>query len=319
MAKTTGTYTDLNNALTKVRDWASTNGWTILSFIDDATKNFGDTFTGKRLHISKSLGGTTRYFNFRSCSNQNVVTGGYDNVTGICLNGSTGYDGGLGWQSQPGGTKIDYSSTTAQAGCIDKMKASGGAYWFYAQGNSLTCVFETSVALGDKRMFTIGIVDDYTFYAASGGNDGTIPTPQPDYDTRSGYLARTRALTKTGAWAMWDGTGWLADNLFAKGARLIPALVIALTGPYHGFGIASALVLYSPDPVKGNTILAPSMIMAGKDISPELYPVGEIDGIKFANMKHYSDGQALTYGGDTYDLFRIRNILTNFTGVAIKQ
>jgi hypothetical protein len=47
------------------------------------------------------------------------------------------------------------------------------------------------------------------------------------------------------------------------------------------------------------------LVSITKGLSSELWPIGEIEGVKFVNMTNYADGQEITIGSDTYKLFRI--------------
>ena len=109
MAYSTGTYSSLANALDLFRAFLLAQGWTI---------NYSAT---GELNVSKTINGTARYFNFVTATASNPFTASYDAVTGICLNGSTGWTSG-GGLTQPGYTDRDliYSSSQSTGGCVDE-------------------------------------------------------------------------------------------------------------------------------------------------------------------------------------------------------
>lgn len=107
MAYETGASTGPDDLLDKLRLFLIAQGWTVNQWADD-TFNYqtptGINGAGKKLHVQKTAAdGTVMYFNFRSairgavCSdfNQNSTISNpsryYGELTGIAMNGSTGY------------------------------------------------------------------------------------------------------------------------------------------------------------------------------------------------------------------------------------
>jgi len=105
MAYETGTATSPSDLLEKIKVFLAANEWTInLWDNDNSTNNLllsADT-TGKRLHIQKTAAdGTVMYFNFRSAVRMflfselstSMYSTWYDSeITGIAMNGSTGFE-----------------------------------------------------------------------------------------------------------------------------------------------------------------------------------------------------------------------------------
>lgn len=322
MAYQTGSYTDQNNALDLWRAFLLAQGWTINSFIDDGSSYAGDTFTGKRLHVQKLIEGTTHYFNFRSCSNQRVFSySQYGNVTGICLNGSTGYSSGSSWDQQPVFTPQNYTNTTiSSGGCVDKLIETGGTYFFFATTTSATAVFTTDSDQGDYRFMTIGSMDGRSIYEASGGADDDVDSGTDD--NRSSYCGSPEdgnSSNANGAIKLTDG--WYVSHIWEGGIytyRLnalvdvrgsLGAVVTSMRGSN-----AAASLKYSPEPFKGNAPLVACAPTLTKGTASEYYPCGILEGVFFLNMTNYTNEQEITIGANTYKLFHIFN--PNPSGVA---
>lgn len=308
MAYSTGSYTGLNDALNLFAAWAVTNGWTQNYLADDPDKYSGDVFTGRRAHIYKSVGGTDVYMNLRSCSNQRVYSAsGYVFVTGICVQGSTGWindSGTTNWDIQTG-----YPVFSGSIGaCVDDLVPTGGTYYFFATDTNLTAVFESDNTDSDWKMFTIGTVGGLPYFTASGGSPGNSSAGQ--YDDRSAY----RAKAYYGMTGVFNGTDWMP----IEGTNTdVPPAVRAETAfqniVYDG-SLAGPILANSPDSFRGNAQLAPSQVVAEKGIAGELFIVGEVEGVKYINMSEYTNGQEIVYDSDTYKMFRIFNPCSN--GVA---
>lgn len=298
MAYSTGTYTGVNDALNKLAAWAVTNGWTQNDLSDDSEKYAGDTFTGRRAHLYKSINGLDVYMNLRSCENQRVWEYSGPYVTGICINGSTAYIGGTHWDKQTNHTN-HYGSTSSICGCVDDIITTGGTYHFFATGTNITAVFETDSTYSDWRILSFGRIGSVPYYAASGGHRYVNETTS--YDARSSFLISSYSAGDTGNWSFWDGTRWYRSYLY----RYYGAEYVA-TAPIDSYGISDALTDYSPDSFRGNVQLAPIIQFTTKSLAFEQYHVGEYEGIKAVNMTNHSEGDEIVYGGgDTYKLFSI--------------
>ena len=134
----TSTYTGVNNSLDQIRIFLLADGWTINSFVDDGSHysfiNDGDTFTGKRLHVSKTINGTPVFINMRSAWDQGVLKGsstGGDPVNGICINGSTAYDGGDAWDLQENACTNPAYPDNSSGGNIDGILSGTGSFHFF--------------------------------------------------------------------------------------------------------------------------------------------------------------------------------------------
>jgi len=122
-----GTAAGVDNLLDAIRIALLADSWTVnLWTTDNSTYESGWSGidgSGKRLHVQKTAAdGTVMYFNLRSITrgvpfefhNETVsstvtyegTTYYYGEMTGIAINGSTGYDGGVDWDYQPGAPTV---------------------------------------------------------------------------------------------------------------------------------------------------------------------------------------------------------------------
>ena len=319
----TGSYSNQNELLNLFAAWAVANGWTQNLLTDDSFRYGGDTFTGRRLHLQKTINGTDCYFNLRSTSNQRVYSySGYDAVTGICVNGSTGFDSGQSWDTQPGYTPYYYGQSTSSGGCVDAINETGGAYTFYAQDDSLSMQILSQSTWGDNRFLTIGCTSlGAPIYSASGGTSNEFSTTNT-YDDRSAYMGRSGGdgIPSAGA-AVLLTAGWhVLDTYYTTGVsrRLKPLVDVNGTGAgvLTGASSVSPSIAYSPEPFRGNAPLPVFAPVVSQGSSSEFYPVGVLSSIRFINMTNYSNGEEITVGSDTYKMYRIFN--PNPSGVAFK-
>jgi len=323
MAYSTGSYTDQNDALNLFATFLTgTAGYTQNDLSDDGAAYAGDVFTGRRLHVQKNINGTDYFFNFRSCSNQRVFEDtSYTNVTGICVNGSTGYNAGNSWDTQPGHTEEAYASGTSDSigGSCRKLIETGGTYHFFATPTVVSAAFQSEYALSEFQFITIGATDlNKAIYACSAGQQEGLKSDRSNFAI---YLAGADTDISTNirnfSAALYDGTGWLGH--VSEGGSATDSLNPAVS--LHGVTVkgdyASAYVENSPDPFRGNAPLPPCATTCLLSNIGEVRPSGVLDGVHFINMKNYSGGQEITIGSDVFKCFRIND---NYeAGVAFKK
>lgn len=321
MAYSTGSYTGINNVLNLFAAWAVTNGWTQNNLSDDSSKYSGDTFTGRRLHIQKSINGVDVFMNFRSSSNQLVSAQAqsvglssiyyYDYVTGISVNGSSEFTGtGVVWDKQGGYTPYRYLTTPSPTcGCLDGVKDAGGAYHFFATDTSLSMAVATETTYStttytDWRFITVGTLNDQPFYSASGGGivDGLTA-----YRSRYGYSGEN-SYGNGARVGVLVGSQWYTPNMVIgdDAYLLLPTVGGTNSQDDRTLGMfAEGLVNFSPDGFRGNVVLVPYRIF-GSDVNGDgAYPIGDVEGVKFLNMTNYANEGEITIGSDTYVVFRI--------------
>lgn len=322
MSYATGSYTSVGGGLSATgaldlfAAWAVTNGW--------IQNNLSVDGTGKRLHIQKTIGGTNFFFNLRTATTS-IAFGSVAASNCMFVNGATKFDLADAWDKQgeatTGGFTTNYYGASASGvGVVESLKTGGGTCHFFATSTNLTAVFETDSTQLDWRMVTVGSLGGYPAYFSSGGELSSSYNATYG-DARSAYCCPT--YQGSGSFSNPDnqasifvpGEGWYGMAQYSTSTRTMCPLVSkrpvqqALDG-----SVAAPTVKYSPDSFRGNAQLAPSTVMIVKGISGEYYPVADIEGVKFINMKNYTNGQEITYDGDTYKLFRINNAAE--TGVA---
>lgn len=293
MAYSTGNYTNIADALAQVVAWAVTNGW---------TDNSGSIASGTQIY--KNLEGTIRYFNFDSSTSSTFFGFGYDNTTGIAIAASTGTDSSA-WNTQPGIVEHSPpSSTDPWGGCVDDMVVAGGVYHFFATTNSISAMFETSV--GDWRGFTFGSAGGSMYYFSSGGSENGSSGTEGVF--RSSMF--TCHSNTDGGSAVFDGAFWCVCNSFDprssdyklcsqmhSGTFVFPAVDV--------FGsLAAAIVEFTPDQFRGNTVLAPAHINVSQTANNRFYTLGVPEGVKLLNMKNMASATTITVDGDDYIVFK---------------
>jgi len=303
-----GSYTDQNNAIDLWRAFLLANGWTINSFVDDGSYYSGSPFTGKRLHVSKSIYGVDRFFNLRSSVSQQVCEDGII-VTGISVNGSTSYESADSWDKQPGFTSrmlplSDSGSIAGFAGGIDS-----GDYFFFSSGSSASAVF--SRLDGNHVIITIGATDSgCPLYVASGGLADDLA-----YSSLSTNISVNAQDGNTGIYV--EGTGWFIGTTSRLGTvhgGVYSEVNLHSAGP-PAYSYAGPYLYYSPSPFRGN---APLPAFSQRvNLNGNAQGVGSIEGVSFINMQNYSNGEEITIGADVYKCFRINN--ANTYGVAFRK
>ena len=303
MAYQTGSYTDQNNVLALFSSFLLSQGWVINDFADDSSAYAGAVFTGKRLHVQKSIEGVDYFFNLRSCSGQRVFSyDGYAYVTGICVNGSTGYSAGSTWDTQPNYTPNAHGDPASSGGCLDGVLETGGNYYFFESGSSAHMALDTGSANGELRFISIGATDTgKAVYSASGGSNGMFGS---DYDYRSYYTSAGYGMgLKTNQNALYDptsgnwfnGTSDNRDNTYVSFSRH------SLTSPGPDYWYMEN----SPDPFRGNAPLPPYEFLVSETSYSVIRSGGVLSGVYFVNMKNYTEGQEISLGSDTYKCFSI--------------
>jgi len=311
MGYQTGTATGPTDLLDKLRVFLLAEGWTVNLYTANGT--------GYRLHVQKSASSSTEmYFNFRSAVDESGSLLTQDNqdsadgkVTGIIINGSTGYNVAEDWDKQtvyP--LNLNYSNL-ACGNCMTQMSISAiPAYYFFAVENTVNiCVEVTS---GKFQFMSFGCLEKqglYTggqFYSASFSsrtpygdwNNGPSNWYQPSYFTvnPSGY-PHGAVYVDMDSVADWR----MANN--DAGEIAFPC-VAGQTGnsDYSKSGMAS--MFWSKSPNFYNSLAAACPIYVfGKRSDDNYSLLGWPAGVRFLNCTNYSAGQEVVYGSDTWKIF----------------
>jgi hypothetical protein len=323
MAFQSGTYNDQNDAVNLLATFATgTAGWTQNLLADDSSKYSGDVFTGRRLHLQKSINGQDYFLNLRSCSNQRVFSyASYEAVTGICVNGSTGYNVANVWDAQPGYTDrlLTSSSTNSTGGCVDSMIETGGTYHFFSTPTSIHAAFSTESTYSDWRFLSFGATSKQKpLYICSGGRATNFSNGDP----RSSFLCDFTNQSYTASAGLYrPGTGWYLGARDADLYTVMPCKDFFIGSDTDGSYMAPYLS-HSPDPLKGNAPLPPTSINIADGSLSIWRGAGVLDGINWINMKNYANEQDIVIGSDTFKCFSITNDTENDRdqiGVAFKK
>ncbi len=348
MSYQTGVATDPDDLLDKLRLFLIAEGWTVDGWAADTYTRY--TYSGMnpgngyRLHVHKG----SAYFNFRSCIrntpfytvvSDSVANGaGYyaHEVTGIAMNGSTGYNGSLAWYEQPGAPQR--AGTGGFYGvAVTRVPTSGiPAYIFFTVGQTVGVVVEIATNEFQWLLFgTLAKAGSYTggmFY--TGSNPGYAPETAylesdaygkgPFENPGATYYART-GVYLDGV----DGyTGWRLDvssYLSAKENLLGPLAAGALestSGAGWNGSLLTALLAKEPNALNGNVALLPLYHCVGRSSGMVTY-VGYPEGLAAVRMDYVNPKDEITLGSDTWVLLASLKKGTGYSnqnlGLAVKK
>jgi hypothetical protein len=333
MSYQSGTATGPTDLLDKIRAFLLADSWTINDHSADGA--------GYRLHVQKTASDSTvMYFNFRSAINENVFgdSTGYL-LTGIGINGSIGYDAGEAWNAQPT-YSMNRNYTNATSGCvISNMSTSAiPSYFFFTIGDSVHIVVE--VVSGEYQYMSFGCLAkqgvftggqyfsaNYPSYGTNTMRTSYGPTyfSSPMYSGASTYYMHGFVYVDVDSVANWR---MAASYASAPGPEIVfPACCPSISSSYYYWsetGLASMFAGKSPNFY--NNIAAMCPLYTSLKRSDNNYSLlGCPDGIRFINTTNYSIGQEITYGSETWKIFRtglhngsIPTYHTNF-GFAFKK
>lgn len=313
MAYQTGTSTDVNDLLDKLRLFAIAQGWT--------ANRWATVGSGRELCIQKG----SSYFNFRSWSNETMLVNGTSTAGkyGITMNGSDGYSAGAGWDTQPGYPVRGSATGGDQAHVMFPLVTTTGpfpAYHFFAP-DSKTLYAEVEITTGTFLRFGCGSLDLFNpsapgggrfCYAATGGHvtnstgaaawlgsdvDNSsyhveyVPFRAADYNTsNAGFPFGSMVRVAFSSFDNWAGSGR---------SMTVAGLPMACQG---GGCHDKVLREYSPNMLNGVGLLLPNIVSL--NIGDEyLSPIGVVPGMRYMDMTNYLPGDEFTLGSDTWKVF----------------
>ena len=98
-------------------------------------------------------------------------------VTGLCLYGSTGYDGGLVWDLQPGGT---LNGALSWGVTMTELSTTAiPAYYFFQDGDTVTVVVEYTA--GKYQWFCFGCLEKQGVYTGGQFFSGSLGSYEPTF------------------------------------------------------------------------------------------------------------------------------------------
>ncbi len=285
-----------------IKTFVEADGWTTNLFADDSDDYGGGPYTGKRLHIQKTIDGTARFMNLRSFKAQEVFSDtGVVEETGIAAIASTGYNVANDWDKQPGYTSEPINGGTVSLGCgaID-LPDDVLSYHLFSQnsGNNIYIVCQNSTGYTG---ILFGVTSTGNYFLSGSVLDGSSSLATNALLTRAiGSGSLTLRKSDDSAWVDWPGP--------QVGKSSLPR-TISTNSPSTAeleYSIVSRLLEISPDNFKGNNPLIPSyMGIVATANDPDFVFAGTVEGIKYVNMLFVSSLTELIFGGDTYVLFRL--------------
>jgi len=334
MSYQTGTSTGPDDLLDKLRLFLIADGWSVNSYTSDGT--------GDRLHVQKSPGTglTTMYFNFRSATDEYGATITEDNtngvngaVTGIIVNGSTGYNGGNDWDKQPG-----YALNIAQGGdsfgmCISPVSVTAiPSYHFFSENNTVNIVVE--ITSGIFQFMSFGMLDKEGVYTGGMFFTASYQTLDPYYEyTNSSawyvphYLSGLVAGDVHGAvYVDADSTAdWRVAEASSSPEIMFPAVASQRANAvFSQAQIASHFWEKSPNFYNNIPAFCPAYVFLERSDSNYTL-LGEPAGVRVLNVLNYDPADVITYGGDEWLVFPadsvadVADVLNVNTGFAFKK
>lgn len=297
---------DIIKAFCETAGWSSNMYADDSSYYDAGTSTYhasGATYTGKRLHLQKEIAGTVRYANLRSTQGQKVFR--YSEcrvITGLAVCGSQGYDAGVAWDQQPGVTSSSGTVLSYAVGAgVDFLSTSSLTYYLFSYNGDNTIYCQIANAYGYVG-FAFGVTSTGNYFVAGSGGYGT-PSGFPVW---AGLLF-SRYNYGDHVFSILDGTTWRycrgVDEGAASLSAHIPRVDSINTSGLIGRALVALLLYCSPDSFKGNAPLIPAYIRFTAATGPTK-SAGVFPGVKYVNMKNIASLTEVTYGADTYKLFR---------------
>lgn len=317
MAYETGTSSNVNDLLDKLRIFCVANGWT--------QNGWATIGAGYRLHLSKG----SCYINLRSYINESLTSAtdlnGYSTsgFSGIGIIGSDGYSAGALWRDQPG---RPFYLSSPRGGYAPGISGAIYKYHFFAYPDidEIHVVLETVVS---KFMYLgFGVLDKYNPSALGGtwfsgpSTDGTI-VHDPSIPAIARSLIPFRATSYTnGGYAVQssyvrvniDGhDGWAQD-----GFNTSYSPVLAVGSSFYD----KELEGFTTNPFGWQTPLLPysiGIVRAGVAVSP----MGEIKHLRRMNITNYNPEDTITLGADTWVTFPMyqKNGMSGTNGFAVRK
>lgn len=338
MAFETGTLAGgPSSLLDTLAAFLTTNGWTqnLLAADNSGYQTWtGLDNTGKRLHIQKAAAdGTVMNFNIRAINrgipfqdhetSPSYVSGTsryYSEISGLAINGSTGYSGSNTWDLQPGYSGLGGAGSGSSTGAsITGMEANVPAYWLFQNGDTVHVVVEYQASyfmhlvfgcVAKSHVFTGGqffsaalsakyaALDLYTRSSGKITNTGLRCLAANDFVAR-GFGAMYVTVDAVANWRWQGAVGSSATGYYNK-------LEFAARPQIAGSGsegcLGQVISNRSPNAFNGMSILMPSYVF-GKYASGYRFYAGIVEGTNLINTFNYSPGDEVVIGSDTYVVF----------------
>jgi hypothetical protein len=306
-----GTSTGPNDLIDKLRVALLAEGWTV--------NLYAAIGAGYRLHVQKAASdATVMYFNFRSAIAETGTTliaednygGAEGTVTGLLVNGSTGYDVGALWHKQTGFAPNIELSNKSFACCMTQMSISAiPAYYFFFVGDSVHIVVE--VTAGKFQFMSFGMIDKQGTITGGQYFTASFGSYRPYYEYASGYYGPfyfthyNIGNTSGAVYLTADGTtSWRNANHVDHPAEIQFPCVAGQTAneTYGQGGFASFFWSKAPNAYNAMAAMCPIyLFLYRSDANYSL--IGWPDGVRFLNVTNYTPGEEISYGDETWVIF----------------
>jgi hypothetical protein len=309
MSYQAGTSTGPNDLIDKLRIFLLANGWTVNLFTTIGA--------GYRLHVQKTAGDSTvMYFNFRSAIaetgaliSEDNLGGANGTVTGLIVNGSTGYDVGQVWHKQPGYPQNIEASNYSYGNCMTPMSISAiPSYYFFSVDDTVNIVVE--ITAGKFQFMSFGLLEKQGAFTGGQFFSASLDTRQPAYNYASGWYAPLYFTSMPsnplgGVFVNVDGTAdWRVPNQsYSQSEIYFPCVAGQQANEtYSQLGMASYFWAFAPNAYNAMAAMCPIYtLLLRSDLNYSL--LGWPSGVRFLNCTNYSAGQEVTYGAETWVVF----------------
>jgi len=310
MSYETNTSTGPNDLIDKLRIFLLAEGWTV--------NLFAAIGAGYRLHVQKTASDdTVMYFNFRSAIaetgvtliTEDNVTGANGTVTGLLINGSTGYNVGEIWHHQTG-KSID-SNSKSMGMCMTQMSTSAIPAYYFFTPDADTVHIVVEVTAGKFQFMSFGMLSKQG--AITGGQffSASFSSYSPYDNWNNGvyspnYFSGCTTYQSHGAvYINADSvTSWRISTGDTAPEILWPCVVGQAGGNSHYSRKVIASFFWSHAPSSYNSMAAMCPIYTLLKRSDANYSlIGWPTGVRFLNVTNYSAAQELTFGAETWMVF----------------
>ena len=338
MSYQAGVSTGPNDLIDKLRIFLLAEGWTV--------NLFAAIGAGWRLHVQKTAADSTvMYFNFRSAIAETGTTlitednyGGADGtVTGLVVNGSTGYNGGSLWHVQPGYPQ-NLGLTNKSCGSVMSPMSTTAipAYYFFTpDSDSDTVHIVVEITAGKFQFMSFGLLDKQGVYTGGQYFTASMSSRMPYYDYTgavnyddsryfvnspySSYCINGAVYVDVDGTASWRNAGCRTNNY----QIIFPCPSTGDNSPtLHREGMASFFWSKSPDAYNAMAAMCPIYTFLKRD-DDNYSLLGWPDGVRFLNVTNYDPAEELTYGAETWTVFHADSLETDpenmYTGFAYKK
>lgn len=295
MAFQTGSATSADNLLDILNTFAVAQGWT--------SNMNGTESTGRRVHLQKTAADSTvMYFNLRSSSAEGSFYPGSQSFTytGLWLNGSTGYNSGNAWHSQPGAPA---NGSNRFVGGIWGMGGAVANYYLFSTADAIYLVAET--ATGTYQQLGFGCLDKFDTYTGGQFFFGSTAGDRNNVIAVSGFFGPQESVSPVQGMVFVGGsgvdgiTGWMRSNSSGPATQYVRDIS----------QFSRTLWYCEPSAFNSQTLPLPLAVFVSRDgtnnpnSSTPWTPLGMLPNFNFFNMKNYAPAAQYTLGPDNYRVF----------------